>query len=110
MLNKTKCLIAKALEYNIVEAAMECYNDAPADVNLSEIAETIESNAANFEEGHVLWELRTASSPEEALRLPRGIALAIKQCYEELHYHEAEGVVLEAVKAIKGQAILNILT
>jgi hypothetical protein len=109
LLNKMKSLMAKALEYNVAEAAMDYYNAAPAEVELDDLAMDISIHAVDFVEGAILQRLREGKSAGEALNLPEGIAVAVKQCYLELPYEEAEEAIRGAIQTLKGHALLNIL-
>lgn len=109
LLNEMRGLVAKALEYNIAEEAMDYYNNNSAEVELYDLAGDIAREAADFKEGYIFEKLRSCESAGEALGLPDGIAKAIKRCYMELSYHEAEAAVYGAVQVLKGHALIDIL-
>lgn len=111
MLNKAKALMAKALEYNVAEAAFAYYMEDGTDVELEDLATDIVISSLGFKEGYILMKLReNEDNPGEALGLPDGIAAAIKRCYVELPQPEAEGTIQNALNILRGHALLHLLS
>lgn len=109
MLNKAKNLIVKALEYNVTEAAFSYYM-SNENVELEDIAADLSIHATDFKEGSLLQKLRECSTASEALALPVRLAEAVKRCYENLSHAEAEEIIKESIKTLKGHALLHLLS
>lgn len=109
MLNKAKNLVIKALEYNVTEAAFAYYM-SNADVELEDIAADLSIHATDFKEGSLLQKLLEGGTASDVLTLPEKLAEAVKRCYLELPHNEAENVVKESIKTLKGHALLHLLS